>query len=280
MADRRYTHGPVNEAERLARRLEIQLRIRVEGLVQGELASFTKSSGSDLSEARRYEPGDDVRRIDWPATARTGTVQVRDTIADRDLTSLVVFPCSASLSFGTGDITKWEVGLTVLGALGGALGSSANRLGVVLAGEHGVEVLPFASPHTQTHLLIRRAITLGPKAGKHALDATLCVARRLMRRRGLVVIISDFQATPGWEQALGRIGRRHDLLVVEIADRLEARLATGALPSTTEAVEHAQRRRDAVVDACRGAGATHLRIDTESDWGIQLAAHLRRRARR
>ena len=124
--------GAGSPAEALLRRLELTVRRRLDGLLQGDHLGLVPGSGSEAGDARSYHPGDDVRRMDWPVTARTQVPHVRETIADRELETWVVLDLSASLDFGTAECEKRDLAIAGLAAVGHLTVHGGNRLGAVV----------------------------------------------------------------------------------------------------------------------------------------------------
>src|SRR3954464_5005137 len=128
--------GEGSNAEVLLHRLELTVRRRLDGLLQGDHLGLVPGSGSEAGDSRTYHPGDDVRRMDWPVTARTQVPHVRETIADRELETWAVVDLSASLDFGTANCQKRDLAIAGLAAVGHLPVHGGNRLGaVVTAGE-------------------------------------------------------------------------------------------------------------------------------------------------
>src|SRR4051812_49594101 len=112
-------HGPtldLHSADQLWRRLEFAVRNKLDGLLQGNYIGLVPGPGSEAGESRQYVPGDDVRRMDWPVTARTTVPHIRQTVADRELETWLVVDMSPSPDFGTPNTQKGELGLAALTA--------------------------------------------------------------------------------------------------------------------------------------------------------------------
>ena len=124
--------GPMPEA--LLRALDMKIGRRIDGLLTGEHRTAALGIGTELAQIRQWEPGDDVRRIDWNATARSNEVQVRVDVAERALTSWVLLDVSPSMRFGTADRRKWDVAEGVAVALGHLASRRGNRIGVTTFG--------------------------------------------------------------------------------------------------------------------------------------------------
>ena len=215
--------GPVT-AESLEA-LELAIGRRVDGLLAGDYRSAFAGVGTELYQVRPYEAGDDVRRIDWNVTARTGQTHVRVELAERVLVTWLVFDASASMAFGTAERRKADVAEGVALAIGHAATRRGNRLGLVAFG-----------PEDQRW---RR-----PRQGRRGLLLTLAALREepagsggLARRRAARCstaspssarwssIVSDFRGPIDWRGPLLRVAGRHPTLAIEIRDPREQELA-------------------------------------------------------
>ena len=284
----------------LLRRLELSIRRRLDGLLQGDHLGLVPGSGSEAGDARTYHPGDDVRRMDWPVTARTQTPHVRETVADRELETWVVLDLSASLDFGTADSEKRDLAIAGLAAVSHLTVRGGNRLGAVVTTGERVDRYPAVPGRLAVDRLLR-AVVATPRAesGRRGdLAAALDSLRRPPRRRGLVVVISDFLGDLDWERPLRGLSARHELLAIEVVDPRELELADVGLltvvdPETGQTLEvptgdadvrrrfaeGAAAQRADIAAALRRAGAGHLRLQTDRDWMADVVAHVAHRRR-
>jgi uncharacterized protein (DUF58 family) len=286
--------GPLSTAS--LRALELSIGRRVDGLLAGDYRSSFAGVGSELWQVRPYEPGDDVRRIEWNVTARTGQPHVRVELAERVLVTWLVIDASASMAFGTGDRRKADVAEGAAIAVGYAATRRGNRLGTVSFGG-----TPSVEPPRQgrrglldTLQLLREL----PAAGSTALGSALELADRVVRQRALVVVVSDFRGPLDWRPPLTRLAARHTVLALEVRDPREQELAdVGELrlvdPETGRQlrVDTSDRRlrerfaaaaageRQALVGTLAGAGVRHVALSTDGDWLRPLALLLRRERR-
>jgi uncharacterized protein (DUF58 family) len=286
--------GPLSASS--LRALELTVGRRVDGLLAGDYRSAFAGLGSELWQVRQYEPGDDVRRIEWNVTARTGEPHVRVELAERVLVTWLVLDASASMAFGTGERRKADVAEGVAVAIGYAATRRGNRLGTITFGESSTVEPPRQGRRAllDTLQLLRRL----PAGGTGGLRDALELADRVVRQRALVVVVSDFRGQPDWRAPLLRLAGRHTVLAVEVRDPREQELAdVGELrlvdPETGRQlrVDTSDRRlrerfaaaaateRRALVAALASAGVRHVALSTEGDWLRPLAAFLRRRER-
>lgn len=290
------------QVERAVAELELVVARRLSGLLQGDHLGLLPGPGSEPGEGRAYVPGDDVRHIDWSLTARSGSTQVRDRIADRELETWLVVDCSASLDFGTAQWRKRDLVAAAVAAVGFLAVGGGNRLGAVLVGPDGVETLPARGGRAQVRAILSRLVSRPPaEQGLADLVEGLRRTAALAGRRGLVVVISDLLDEDDLTVPLRTISLRHELLVVEVRDPREDELpAVGLLtlvdPETGARSEvqtddaalrqrfslAAEVRREELAEMVRAAAAHHLVLSTDEDWLAAVAAHvgLRRRARR
>ncbi len=208
------------------RRLELEVTRRLDGLLHGDHLSLVPGHGSEPGDSRAYTPGDDVRRIDWNVTARTNEVHVRDTIAERELEVWLVADLSASLEFGTADCRKRDLAAASAAALGFLTSRGGNRLGALVVNSGNSATVPPRGGRAHLMGVLHRLVSeeIPDGGGPTDLGAALHRLTGIARRRSLVVVISDFLATPGWDRALGVLGTRHDLLAVEVIDPRELEL--------------------------------------------------------
>ncbi|MDY7101648.1 MAG: DUF58 domain-containing protein [Actinomycetota bacterium] len=306
-AEDRNVHSLFSDAraDEVLRRLELTVNRRLDGYLHGDHRGLVPGHGSEPGDTRSYQPGDDVRRIDWNVTARTSEPHLRETIADRELETWAFVDLSPSIHFGTAGCEKRELVLASFAAVGFLTARAGNRLGVVHTDGSSTSVHPARGGRMHLLAALRRLIEVhAPDTATEErtdLSDGLRQLRTLARRRGLVVVLSDFLAD-GWEQALGALGVRHELLAVEVVDPRELELpSVGVLtlvdPETgrrrevqtsdralrARYAEAAADQREAIASAIRGAGADHLVLRTDRDWLgdlVHLVDVRRRRAER
>lgn len=248
-----------------------------------------------------YSPGDDVRRMDWNVTARTGVAHVRSPVADRELETWMVVDLSASLDFGTEACEKRDVAVAVAAAVGHLTAKAGNRIGALLVHGEGTTRIPARAGRDHLTALLHQ-VALAPKAdggGATDLGAAVASLDRLAAKRGVAVVISDFVGAGEWERPMRALATRQDTVAVEIVDRRELALPdVGVLalvdPETGRRLEvqtsdrrlrdrfaeaAAARRRDVAV-ALRAAGADHLVLHTDGDWLVDLVRFVARRRQR
>jgi len=290
--------GPGPMAEGLLRALDVSIGRRVEGLLAGDFRSILLGTGSELAMMRPYVAGDDVRRIDWNATARTGEPYVRVDLAERVLVTWLVLDTSVSMQFGTADRRKADVAEGVAVAIGHLATRRGNRLGVVAFGGESSPAIPPRQGRVGLVGLLT-ALRSEPHAdggpGASTLAAALARTGALARQRSLVVVVSDFRGPPDWRKPLLELAGHHDVIAVEIRDPREQELTNVGLlylvdPETgrqlrVDTRSRRLRERFAVAAAAeRGqlarslssAGVRHVVLTTSGDWLRPLVAFLKR----
>ncbi len=282
-----------------ARRLLLEVAHKVDGVMHGEHLGIHQGTGGDLAEARRYQPGDDVRRMDWAVLARTGDPHVRTTTPQRELETTLVIDLTPSMTFGTRVQDKRTLALTLAAAFAHLGSGPGDRLGGVVLSTAGVRRLPprasrLAAPHL---LSVLESTQLGEGTAPPLADALSAVP---LPRRGLVVVVSDLLGERTWEQPLRRLARRHDVVVAQVHDPRELSLPhvgmlrvvdpesgrtldvpTGSRRLRERYAEAAAARHRDLADIVRRSGAGHLPVSTDGDWLRELTSFLalRRRTR-
>jgi len=219
---------PRFDAETLLRRLEWTVIRRLDGLLQGDYRTLLRGFGLDLADLREYQAHDDVRYIDWNVTARMEVPYVREFQEDREVTAWFVLDLSGSVDFGSTRLRKRELSAELAGVLARVLTRHGNRVGALLHGRERDEVIPVRGGRAQVLRLIDRIAAMqGQPAQAKAtgkttdLGALLQRAQQLIKRRSVVFVVSDFISSPGWEQALGLLARRHEVVAVRLYDPME-----------------------------------------------------------
>jgi uncharacterized protein (DUF58 family) len=284
--------GPGPIAESLVRQLEFALDRRVGGQTSGDHLGRGHGPGFELDRLRPYEPGDDVRRIDWNATARTLIPQVREDVPDRQLTAWLLLDHSPSMHFGTADRRKTDVAEGAALVVGRFAARRGNRLGIITFGVGREAVSPPAGG-SRGMLGLLRAISAEPPeegGGETSPARALALVGAIRGAPGVVVIVSDFRGPRDWLPALTDVAGRHSVIALEITDpREDALVDVGELtlidPETgrTLRVDTGDRRlrrsfedaasadRAALATEFRRLAVRHLRLTTGGPWLRALA---------
>jgi len=277
-------------ADAVLSRLQLLVTRKLDGLLQGDYVGLLPGPGSEAGESREYRPGDDVRRMDWPVTARTTFPHVRQTVADRELETWLAVDLSASLAFGTAKHLKSELVIAATAALSYITVRGGNRIGAVVGTGSHLQRLPARPGRKEAQGLLRAIARTQIRPGRSDLGALIDMLNRPPRRRGVAVVISDFLApVEQWARPVRKLGVRHDVLAIEVVDPRELELPdvgvlslidpeTGALHEVQTAdpklrhryAEAAGAQRAAIAQALRAANAAHLRLRTDSDWLLDM----------
>ncbi|MET3859979.1 uncharacterized protein (DUF58 family) [Dietzia sp. 2505] len=277
---------PVAAASRAAlTQLELLVTRRLDGVLNGDHRGLLPGPGTEPGEARAYEPGDDVRTMDWSVTARTTVPHIRQTIADRELETWIVVDMTPSLDVEGRYGAKRRLVEAAAATVGFLSAGGGSRVGMVLTGAGRPRVLQATSGRDHVRRLLEEITRATARVSPgETLDDALRAARNAARRHGLVVVISDFLAEVDWERSLRVLGARHEFLAVHTADPLDIALpAVGAAllqdPATGEVLEldvddalaadyrrAADAHRAEVHAALRRCGAPVLALRTDRDW--------------
>jgi uncharacterized protein (DUF58 family) len=271
---------------REARLLAVRIRRRGADRLAGAYASAFRGGGIEFEESRPYVPGDDVRTLDWNATARTGEPHVKRFREERDRSVLVLVDTSASMAFGSSPRNKARTAARSAALLAAAAGHAGDRVGVLgYADRVHTEVPPGRGPaHTWDALRVAAALS-GLVGGAARGAAAVERARRLVRRRALVFWVSDFRDEEALGAPLAAAAHRHELVAVAIEDPRESelpaagvvRIADPERPGATRVLDTgrarvralyaaaAEVRRRALEHRLRGAGASLVRISCSDD---------------
>ena len=212
-------------AEQLLQRLDWQVVRRLDGLLQGDYRTLLYGVGVDFADLREYQPGDDVRYIDWNVTARLDTPYVRQYVDDRELTAWLLLDRSPSMSFGHVDRPKETVLAELVVTLARLLTRGGNRVGAVMYNNSVDRIVEPRSGRNQV-LRLARDLLQPPSATGTATELTglFRVGLNTVKRRSLIFVVSDFISEPGWERTLGLLSQRHEVVAIRLWDPREVDL--------------------------------------------------------
>jgi uncharacterized protein (DUF58 family) len=223
--------------------LEIQTRYLVTDIFSGEYSSVFKGRGVEFSEVREYQPGDDVRTIDWNVTARRGTPYVKRFVEERELTVILAVDGSASTRFGTQGQLKRERAAEIAAVLGLAASRNNDRAGALLFAEDVEAYVPPRKGKTHVLRLVRDILTFDPPTRGTDLRGALEFLMRVLHRRSVIFILSDF-LDQGYERPLSALAARHDVVALVIEDRRDRALPDIGLIEVVEPESGARRWLD------------------------------------
>lgn len=279
------------------RRIEVRTKGLVEDVFAGEYEAAFKGQGIEFSEVRPYQMGDDVRSIDWNVSARMGETYVKLFEEEREQTLLLAVDVSGSGAFGSGGLAKRELAAEVCAVLALSAVRNDDKVGLLLFSERVERFVPPRKGRRHALRLVRDLFAHEPAEAGTRLEAALERLLRVLRRRAIVVILSDF-LDRGYEPTLRALARRHDVVALHLRDPREAELPdvglltlrdaeTGrpvlldtARRASREAFARYAAERQAEIEATlRSARVDTVEIRTDRDYAEPLAAFFRRRSR-
>ena len=288
------------EIARKIRQIEISTRHLVMDSFAGEYHSVFKGQGMEFDEVRPYYPGDDVRRIDWNVTARTGSAFVRRYQEERESTVMLVVDASASGDFGTVGRFKREMAAELAAALSFAATSNNDRVGLLIFTDRVELLVPPRKGRKHVLRLIRDMLVFEPRGKGTDISMALETINLVLKRRGIIFLVSDFLADPEvYRRPLAITNRRHDVVALNLHDPLEREIAdVGVLT-----LEDAETGEMTVVDTGSAAwreafarqvvdhdnkkwqvfaslGVDSIKVATGTDYAVKLTAFFRLRAKR
>jgi uncharacterized protein (DUF58 family) len=285
------------EVMREVRRLEITTRHLVRDIVAGEYSSAFRGRGVEFSEVREYQPGDDVRTIDWNVTARLGAAYVKRYLEERELSVLFLVDASASGRFGTRLRTKHTLAVEACAVLALAAARNNDRVGAVWATDRVERFVPPRRGRRHAQRVINDLLAFEPAGTATDLAAALRFLDPILRRRAVVFLVSDFLTT-GYHADLERLARRHDVIALQLYDPRERELPDVGLVSLHDPETGHWRRVDtsradtrqrfrlraaefdrSLQQEIRECGADLVRLETGQSYAEPLIAFFRRRER-
>jgi len=289
-----------NDLMNQIRRIEIRTRHKVEDLFAGSYLSVFKGRGIEFDEVRPYQSGDDVRSVDWNVTARMGELYVKRFIEERELTVLLMVDVSGSQDFGSVGRFKREAVAEMAALLAFAASRNNDKVGLLLFTDRVEKYFPPRKGRRHILRLVRELLTYKPAGRGTDLKAALDYTNRMLKRRGIVFLLSDFQVDPNtYRKALNVAGRRHDLVAIDLHDPLEKNIApvglmvledaeTGELmevdtndPAWRKAFQARQEQMDEKIQhVLNGARVDRINLVTPDDFVNALTRFFQNRIRR
>ena len=279
--------------------LELTVKRKLDGVLHGDHLGLIPGPGTEPGESREYQPGDDVRRMDWAVTARTTHPHIRRMIADRELETWMVVDMSASLDFGTTVCEKRDLAVAAAAAITFLNSGGGNRIGALVDNGATMTRIPARSGRQHEQTLLRTIATTpkAPTGVRGDLATAIDALRRPERRRGMAVIISDFLGPINWTRPLRAIAARHEVLAIEVLDPRDVELPdigdvvlqdaeSGAVREFTidaqlrdDFARAAAAHRAEVSRTVRGCGAPVLSLRTDRDWIADIVRFVESRRR-
>ena len=282
------------------RHIEIRTKRLVNDSFAGEYHSVFKGRGMEFEEVRPYQPGDDVRTIDWNVTARTGEPYVKRFVEERELTVMLVVDASASENFGSVQRFKRELAAELTAVLSFAATTNNDRVGLLIFTDQVELYIPPRKGRKHVLRLIRELLAFEPQHKGTDIKLALDTVNHILKRRSIIFLVSDFLAAPeSYRTAMAVTNRRHDLIAVDLHDPLEKTMGNVGLlaledPETGEIVwadtgskawrAAFQQRTDALrTNTTRGfrqAGVDRIDVATNQDYVAPLTAFFQERYHR
>jgi uncharacterized protein (DUF58 family) len=271
--------GPELRAQ--VRRLEIRTRQAMQAGLSGKYQSAFRGLGLEVEEVREYRRGDDVRTIDWNVTARTGKLHVKRFREERDLTMLLLVDLSTSTRFGSGVMTVHDL-IAEVSSLFALAAARRDRVGAILFDDSLRRLIPPRLGWRHGLRVVREVLAAAPAGRGTALAEALRAAGRMLRRRGVVVVVVD-RACEVPRRELLALAARHEVVVVRVNDPLLRRgLAAGSMP----VVDAEAGRRGVLQGALRAReeqvppGIDVVELSTDADYLPAVTTMLTERERR
>jgi uncharacterized protein (DUF58 family) len=264
----------------------------------GEYHSAFKGAGLSFEEVREYQPGDDVRTIDWNVTARSNQAYIKRFVEERELTMLLAVDVSASQQFGTRQLSKRAAAAELAALLALCAVSNNDRVGLIAFSESVERFVPPNKGPRHVLRLLRDILAFKPKKRGTNLGVALDYLNKVQRRRAIVFLLSDF-LTSGYEAAFRRAARKHDLIAVRTTDLREVEWPAAGLVHLEDAetgrqftidtsnpafregyAARCRERRDAFTKLARGAQADLIEAGTDGRHFDAVLSFFRKRERR
>lgn len=287
-----------SELAKKVRYIQLHTRRAVNDLLAGEYTSAFKGTGMEFEEVREYEPGDDVKSIDWNVTARQGKPFIKRFREERERTIIFAVDLSASGRFGTADITKNELSAELCAMLALSAVKSNDKVGMAIFTDRVERFIPPAKGSANALRLVREILAFTPQGVKTSIENTIDYLGRILRRRAIVFLISDFQ-DEGYLDKLAAFARKHEVVAMTIADPAEIQLPNVGLlhfqdPETGEdilidsASAHvrkefetaALKQQQHLKDTLKNVGIDQILLQTHQDYAKKLITFFKTREHR
>jgi uncharacterized protein (DUF58 family) len=279
---------------RRVRDLEILSARLIRAGFAGDYHSAFHGRGIEFSQVREYQPGDDVRTIDWNVTARSGAPHVKEFVEERDLTLLVAVDVSGSMGFGSIDWRKCDIAAELAAVFAFSAVQNSDRIGLLLFSDRVSSYVPPRRGRMHAQVIVRAAVDAamrGP-AGVADLEGAARYLEQVSSRRSVVIVISDF-LDQNFERTMRRLNRRHDVVAIAVGDPREERFPGEGLARVVDAESGSMtlidlRRADVARRAAarfqlnerrfRAAGIDHLNVSTAIPYDRELLRFFRERS--
>ncbi|HET6350147.1 MAG TPA: DUF58 domain-containing protein [Candidatus Krumholzibacteria bacterium] len=280
------------------RRIEITTRRMVNDVFSGEYHSVFKGQGMEFDEVREYQPGDDIRAIDWNVTARMGAPYIKRFMEERELVVTFLLDVSASGRFGSGNKTKLDTAAEICAVLAFSAIQNHDKVGAIVFSDEVEKYIPPDKGRKHVLHLVREVLFYEPRRNRTNINSALEYLLRVSKRRGIVFVVSDF-LSPDFSRSLAMASRKHDVVAIWLTDPREETLEMSGLVrvwdqearmervvdlSSRTARErfraYAQHRNEETAAVFRRHGVDCVRIEAGRDYIVPLSVFFKARARR
>lgn len=206
------------------RKYEIQIRKAINSQMQGDFHSIFKGSGLEFDDVRPYQYGDDIRTIDWNVSAKGHGTFVKTFKEEKEQTVFFILDVSASENIGNPGNTKADIGKEICGVLALSASKESAHVGLICFSDIKEKYIKPVKGHLQAYEIISTLVKLKPQSLKTDLTKAIAFALNAIKRRSVIILISDFIDDGGYFHNLKALARRHDLVIVHVSDKRETRL--------------------------------------------------------
>ncbi len=282
------------------KRIEITARHLVTDSLAGEYHSVFKGMGMEFDEMRPYSPGDDVRRIDWNVTARMNTPYIRKYQEERELTVFLAVDASGSSDFGTTGQFKRELAAELAAVLSFAATTNHDKVGLLIFTDKPELIVPPRKGKRHVLRMVRDLLVFTPEGRGTSIESALDTINRVVKRRSITFLISDFLVEPeSLRRPLAATNRRHDVIALDLHDPMEHQIPDVGLMVLEDAETGELEWVDTSNKAWREAfeartldleqqkrrllsslAIDHIQISTDKDYVVELNEFFARRSRR
>jgi uncharacterized protein (DUF58 family) len=280
------------------RRIQITTNRMVSDVFAGEYQSVFKGRGMEFDEVREYQPGDEVRDIDWNVTARYGRPFIKKFVEEREQTVMLLVDASGSSRFGSRDRFKSELAAELCAVLAFSAIRNKDKVGLIIFTDRIEKFVPPAKGSRHVLRVIREVLYFQPEGEGTDISLALDYLNRVTRRRSIAFLVSDFEAD-GYEKTLTIANKRHDMIAVIVKDPRERELPPVGLINLRDAEtgedclvdtsdtnlrqqyrEEEERKEEATVKLLRGGGIDFMRVSTDQPYVPELMRFFKRRERK
>jgi uncharacterized protein (DUF58 family) len=288
----------LTEVLKKIRRIEIRTKRLVNDVFSGEYHSVFKGQGMEFDEVREYQPGDDIRNIDWNVTARMGAPYVKRFMEERELVVMFLLDVSASGRFGSGQNTKLDTAAEICALLAFSAIQNNDKVGAVVFSDHVEKFIPPDKGRSHALHVVRELLFFQPEGKGTNIGEALSFLQRVLKRRAIVFVLSDFMS-PDFSQPLALAARKFDLVALHVRDEREETLTESGMIRLWDQEREVERLIDLGARGARerfGAfvaerdeqltklfnryGVDRVDIDTQKDYVLPLSLFFRSRAKR